>query len=62
MCGVPVSARLDGADVPSAGDRVSVTVRGAALTFPPVPADVPPGTALAGTGLVGEVAPPVLSS
>jgi iron(III) transport system ATP-binding protein len=31
--GVRVSARLDGADVPAAGDAVSVTVRGAALAF-----------------------------
>jgi iron(III) transport system ATP-binding protein len=60
--GVTVSARLDGADLPSAGDQVSVTVRGAALTFPPAPGDVPQGTALAGAGLVGEVAPPVLSA
>jgi iron(III) transport system ATP-binding protein len=60
--GVTVSARLDGADLPSAGDQVSVTVRGAALTFPPAPGDVAQGTALAGAGLVGEVAPPVLSA
>jgi iron(III) transport system ATP-binding protein len=60
--GVTVSARLDGADLPSAGDQVAVTVRGAALTFPPAPGDVPQGTALAGAGLVGEVAPPVLSA
>jgi iron(III) transport system ATP-binding protein len=30
-----VSARLDGADVPSAGDEVSIAVRGAARVFPP---------------------------
>jgi hypothetical protein len=39
-----------------------VTVRGAALTFPPAPGNVAQGTALAGAGLVGEVAPPVLSA
>jgi iron(III) transport system ATP-binding protein len=60
--GVTVSARLDGADLPSAGDQVAVTVRGAALAFPPAPGDVPQGTAPAGAGLVGEVAPPVLSA
>ena len=32
--GRSVSARLEGADVPSAGDDVSVVVRGAALVFP----------------------------
>jgi iron(III) transport system ATP-binding protein len=32
--GIRVSARLDGADLPSAGDDVSVTVRGAARAFP----------------------------
>jgi iron(III) transport system ATP-binding protein len=34
--GVRVSARLDGADLPSVGDDVSVSVRGTALAFPPV--------------------------
>ena len=33
--GLRVSARLEGSDVPSAGDSVSVTVRGTALVFPP---------------------------
>ncbi len=32
--GARVSARLHGADVPAAGDDVSITVRGAALVFP----------------------------
>ena len=32
--GRSVSARLDGADVPSVGDDVSITVRGVALAFP----------------------------
>nr|WP_204261355.1 ABC transporter ATP-binding protein [Blastococcus saxobsidens] len=32
--GVRVSARLDGADLPAAGDDVSITVRGTALAFP----------------------------
>jgi iron(III) transport system ATP-binding protein len=31
--GIRVSARLDGADLPAAGDDVSVTVRGTALAF-----------------------------
>jgi iron(III) transport system ATP-binding protein len=44
--GRTVSARLDGADVPAAGDDVSVSVRGVALAFPaadelpPVPAQL----------------------
>jgi iron(III) transport system ATP-binding protein len=33
--GGTVSARLDGADVPTAGDDVAVSVRGAARVFPP---------------------------
>jgi iron(III) transport system ATP-binding protein len=33
--GATVSARLDGPDVPSAGEDVAVTVRGPALAFPP---------------------------
>jgi iron(III) transport system ATP-binding protein len=32
--GVTVSARLEAGDLPSAGDDVSVSVRGVALTFP----------------------------
>jgi iron(III) transport system ATP-binding protein len=32
--GLTVSARLDGADLPSAGDDVSIAVRGRALAFP----------------------------
>ena len=32
--GRSVSARLDGSDLPSVGDEVSITVRGAALAFP----------------------------
>jgi iron(III) transport system ATP-binding protein len=43
--GGTVSARLDGADLPSAGDDVAISVRGTALAFPtghaaalPVPA------------------------
>jgi iron(III) transport system ATP-binding protein len=41
--GVRVSARLDGTDLPSAGDHVSVTVRGIALAYPSAgePAVVP---------------------
>jgi iron(III) transport system ATP-binding protein len=49
--GRTVSARVDGGNLPSAGDDVSVTVRGTALVYPP-----------AAAGLVDEVAPPVLSS
>jgi iron(III) transport system ATP-binding protein len=41
--GMRVSARLEGVEVPSAGDDVSVTVRGTALVFPPV-----------GMGLAGD--------
>lgn len=37
--GGTVSARLDGADLPSVGADVAVTVRGTALTFPPGGAD-----------------------
>jgi iron(III) transport system ATP-binding protein len=37
--GGTVSARLEGVDVPSAGDDVSIAVRGAARVFPPA-ADV----------------------
>jgi iron(III) transport system ATP-binding protein len=47
--GRTVSARVDGGDLPTAGDDVTVTVRGTALVFPV-------------SGLVAEVAPPVLSS
>jgi len=44
--GQAVTARLDGADIPSAGDAVGITVRGAALAFPaadgsPLVADAP---------------------
>jgi iron(III) transport system ATP-binding protein len=35
--GVRVSARLEGADVPAAGDDVSIVVRGTALAFPAAP-------------------------
>ncbi len=55
--GVTVSARIDGGDLPATGDPVAVTVRGAALAYPAA-ADGPQ----AGTHLVGEVGPPVLSS
>jgi iron(III) transport system ATP-binding protein len=44
--GVRVSARLDGSDLPAAGDDVSISVRGTALAFPaagPVPAPAPLG-------------------
>ena len=44
--GMRVSARLEGVEVPSAGDDVSVTVRGTALVFPPV-----------GMGLAGDPGP-----
>ena len=44
--GMRVSARLEGLEVPSAGDDVSVTVRGTALVFPPV-----------GMGLAGDPGP-----
>jgi iron(III) transport system ATP-binding protein len=50
--GVMVSARLEGADVPVAGDDVTITVQGAVLPFPSDPAgpqNLPEGTALAGT-------------
>jgi iron(III) transport system ATP-binding protein len=33
--GAAVSARLEGTDVPSAGDDVAITIRGAARVFPP---------------------------
>jgi iron(III) transport system ATP-binding protein len=48
--GVTVSARLEGADLPSVGDDVSITVLGAALTFPAdgARATAPEGTVLAG--------------
>ena len=52
--GVTVSARLEGTDIPAAGDDVTVTVRGAALPFPSDasgPRHLPEGTALAGTVL-----------
>ena len=49
--GRPACARVDGGDLPATGDDVTITVRGTALAFP-----------VAATGLVGEVAPPVLSS
>jgi iron(III) transport system ATP-binding protein len=39
--GARVSARLEGVDLPSAGDDVSVTVRGTALVFPPVGTGLP---------------------
>jgi iron(III) transport system ATP-binding protein len=37
--GRSITARLDGGDLPSAGDDVSVSVRGAALAFPSARAD-----------------------
>jgi iron(III) transport system ATP-binding protein len=52
--GVRVSARLEGADLPSAGDDVSVTVRGVALAFPAAGVRV---TAPAVTGLAGDPGP-----
>jgi len=45
--GGTVSARLDGADVPAAGEDVSIAVRGVARVFPPRPVDVA-GAAAAG--------------
>ena len=50
--GVTVSARLEGTDVPVAGDSVTITVQGGVLPFPADPAGPrhhPEGTALAGT-------------
>jgi iron(III) transport system ATP-binding protein len=50
--GVTVSARLEGTDIPAAGDEVTITVRGGVLPFPADPAGrehLPEGTALAGT-------------
>jgi iron(III) transport system ATP-binding protein len=44
--GRTVSARLEGVDVPSSGDDVSIAVRGAARVFPP-PAGVVRGAAAA---------------
>jgi iron(III) transport system ATP-binding protein len=44
--GATVSARLEGVEVPSAGDEVSIAVRGAARVFP-LPADVVRGAAAA---------------
>ena len=52
--GVTVSARLEGADVPVAGDSVSITVHGGVLPFPAAPTGPghsPEGTTLAGTML-----------
>jgi iron(III) transport system ATP-binding protein len=52
--GVTVSARLEGSDIPAAGDDVTITVRGAVLPFPSDasgPPELPEGTALAGTML-----------
>jgi iron(III) transport system ATP-binding protein len=53
--GGTVSARLDGADLPDAGDDVAISVRGTALAFPAAAQDVglvepstPAGTVLAG--------------
>jgi iron(III) transport system ATP-binding protein len=49
--GVTVSARVDGADLPAAGDDVIITVQGAVLPFPADP-EAPhrsEGTAPAGT-------------
>jgi iron(III) transport system ATP-binding protein len=45
--GATVSARLEGADVPSAGDHVSISVCGAARVFPPRAAAVVRGVAAA---------------
>ena len=49
--GVTVSARVDGADLPAAGDDVTITVQGAVLPFPADPSAPhrSEGTALAGT-------------
>jgi hypothetical protein len=58
--GVHVSARLEGADIPAAGDEVTITVQGAVLPFPADPAGpqhLPEGTALAGT-ILDEEHPP----
>jgi iron(III) transport system ATP-binding protein len=52
--GLTVSARLEGSDIPAAGDDVTITVRGAVLPFPSDasgPPELPEGTALAGTML-----------
>jgi iron(III) transport system ATP-binding protein len=49
--GGTVSARLEGTDIPVAGDDVTITVRGAVLPFPSVPQHLPEGTAPAGTFL-----------
>jgi iron(III) transport system ATP-binding protein len=43
--GRTVSARLDGGDLPSTGDDVSITVRGTALAFPAVQVSVAPEAA-----------------
>src|SRR5687768_6120571 len=56
--GITVSARLDGADVPVAGDDVTITVQGAVLPFPSEPAGpqlLPQGTALTGSLLDAEL-------
>ncbi|MFP5373224.1 MAG: ABC transporter ATP-binding protein [Actinomycetes bacterium] len=56
--GVTVSARLEGADLPAAGDAVSITVQGAVLPFPADPQSPrrrPDGEALAGTVIGGSV-------
>ena len=55
--GVRASARLDGSDPPTAGDDVSVTVRGAALVFPP--GDGAPWTGTAVPAGAQAVAPQV---
>jgi iron(III) transport system ATP-binding protein len=57
--GVTVSARLEGAEIPAAGDDVTITVRGGVLPFPSgptAPQQLPEGTALAGTILDEDVA------
>jgi iron(III) transport system ATP-binding protein len=51
--GITVSARLEGADLPSAGDDVTISVLGAALPFPAEPAGARMATAVAGTVLSG---------
>jgi iron(III) transport system ATP-binding protein len=56
--GITVSARLEGADVPVAGDDVTITVQGAVLPFPSEPAGpqlLPQGTALTGSLLDAEL-------
>jgi iron(III) transport system ATP-binding protein len=58
--GVRVSARIEGADLPTAGDDVTITVQGTVLPFPATTAGhLAEGTALAGTVAPDQASEPV---